>query len=374
MMPILKGGFTVCSKCSATRSSLSTNTSIYREVRNAVCGSDIQWRGRSYAASLPSERPKSQNVRRRVSKDERRTMVESFVNKYRRANEGKFPTSSATHKQVGGSYYVVRNILQELESQSKASPSNIENEYSMGKELIQENESLPKAGTRNNGHSEAIDNVETISTRDEHLYADGELQTVTWAEKTLSEGVAKCPIAGHSDIVQPETNLLKRDHIENSHPVYRKLEDVNDPCSDLSDTVAAYHPNKKGIEPKGEAEEVCYSYSATTNHQKKEQAVLKCLLQSDGRNQKVERPPESLKLGSSPPRNFMIKQTVLNDKEDSNSVENEAEKCQRSSDSERYTSEISKRQNDEAEFSKKSTIWSSLKSFADGLVGFWRRL
>lgn len=115
--------------------------------------------------------------------------------RYRRANEGKFPTSSATHKQVGGSYYVVRNILQELESQSKASPSNIENEYSMGKELIQENESLPKAGTRNNGHSEAIDNVETISTRDEHLYADGELQTVTWAEKTLSEGVAKCPIA-----------------------------------------------------------------------------------------------------------------------------------------------------------------------------------
>lgn len=62
----------------------------------------------------------------------------------------------------------------------------------------------------------------------------------------LKRNLSTC-LQGHSDIVQPETNLLKRDHIENSHPVYRKLEDVNDPCSDLSDTVAAYHPNKKGI-------------------------------------------------------------------------------------------------------------------------------
>lgn len=50
-------------------------------LNNVVNGSNIQWRGKSYAASVPSDAPKSQRGRR-LPRDERKAMVESFVNKY----------------------------------------------------------------------------------------------------------------------------------------------------------------------------------------------------------------------------------------------------------------------------------------------------
>lgn len=52
------------------------------EVNNSLGQSNIPRRGWSYAASVPSDKPNSQKGRRRVSRDERRAMVESFVNKY----------------------------------------------------------------------------------------------------------------------------------------------------------------------------------------------------------------------------------------------------------------------------------------------------
>jgi molybdenum-dependent DNA-binding transcriptional regulator ModE len=39
-------------------------------------------------------------------------------------NAGKFPTISAAKKEVGGSYYTIRKIIQELEYNSKISPSD----------------------------------------------------------------------------------------------------------------------------------------------------------------------------------------------------------------------------------------------------------
>ncbi|KAL0710064.1 hypothetical protein Bca4012_017042 [Brassica carinata] len=51
---------------------------------------------------------------KRLSRDDRRLVVESFVTKYRAANAGNFPTAKVTVKEVGGGYYFVRNFLQEL--------------------------------------------------------------------------------------------------------------------------------------------------------------------------------------------------------------------------------------------------------------------
>ncbi|XP_012838724.1 PREDICTED: uncharacterized protein LOC105959218 [Erythranthe guttata] len=61
------------------------------------------------------------NSRRRLSKDERIYMVEIYFNKYMEMNPGKFPTVSDAVKDVGGSYYFVRQILQELIYNSKLS-------------------------------------------------------------------------------------------------------------------------------------------------------------------------------------------------------------------------------------------------------------
>ncbi|GFP96372.1 hypothetical protein PHJA_001781300 [Phtheirospermum japonicum] len=111
-----------------------------------LTGSNIQWSGRSYAASASSEAHETKKARGRVSKDVRKSMVENFVNKsmrwllllvnsrcsqkdesvtdlYRETNAGKFPTASEAMKDVGGSYYVIREILQELIYNSKISPT-----------------------------------------------------------------------------------------------------------------------------------------------------------------------------------------------------------------------------------------------------------
>ncbi|KAL6842162.1 hypothetical protein ACP4OV_028141 [Aristida adscensionis] len=50
----------------------------------------------------------------RKTKEERREMVESFVNAYRVSNDGKFPSVNLTHKEVGGSYYIVREIVRDI--------------------------------------------------------------------------------------------------------------------------------------------------------------------------------------------------------------------------------------------------------------------
>ena len=110
--------------------------------------SNIQCRPNSYSASLPS----SDTLGTKLSKHERRAMVESFVNKYflffflsllykwvsiqcnviqlflicsyREMNGGKFPSATFAQKQVGGSYYTVRKIIQELHYNSKMSSTN----------------------------------------------------------------------------------------------------------------------------------------------------------------------------------------------------------------------------------------------------------
>ncbi|KAJ8452178.1 hypothetical protein Cgig2_016759 [Carnegiea gigantea] len=60
--------------------------------------------------------------KRRVSREQRKAMVKAYVAKYRMEHGGKFPTASVTQKQVGGGYYFVRYILQELEHNSKWHP------------------------------------------------------------------------------------------------------------------------------------------------------------------------------------------------------------------------------------------------------------
>ncbi|KAL4186048.1 hypothetical protein AMTRI_Chr09g12290 [Amborella trichopoda] len=105
------------SASSYSLSSPSASTRVYIDISHAVRG-PTRWRGRSFAASVPSDSPKHQKGQK-VSKAERRTMLESFVQQYRASNAGKFPTASFAKKNVGGSYYTIRRILQELEYESK---------------------------------------------------------------------------------------------------------------------------------------------------------------------------------------------------------------------------------------------------------------
>ncbi|KAL2487651.1 uncharacterized protein Fot_41000 [Forsythia ovata] len=132
----------------------SPNVRLYRQFRRHIANprqvyidtssighkSIVKWRGRSFSASVPSDTPGVKKSRKRVSKDERKAMVETFVNKYKAMNAGKFPTISKARQETGGSYYVIRQILQELVYNSKTSSMDTKDSSSMGNYTMKKNE------------------------------------------------------------------------------------------------------------------------------------------------------------------------------------------------------------------------------------------
>ncbi|CAI0442520.1 unnamed protein product [Linum tenue] len=77
---------------------------------HAIKGS---WVGQTFALSKSNESG-GRKSRIRRSKDERKGMVELFIKKYQSLNNGNFPSLNLTHKEVGGSFYTVREIVREI--------------------------------------------------------------------------------------------------------------------------------------------------------------------------------------------------------------------------------------------------------------------
>ncbi|KAK8638838.1 hypothetical protein V6N13_137247 [Hibiscus sabdariffa] len=71
------------------------------------------WVGKTFALAKFNESG-GKKSRVRLSKEERKTMVESFIKKYQESNSGNFPSLNLTHKEVGGSFYTVREIVREI--------------------------------------------------------------------------------------------------------------------------------------------------------------------------------------------------------------------------------------------------------------------
>ncbi|KAK9059816.1 hypothetical protein SSX86_020520 [Deinandra increscens subsp. villosa] len=55
---------------------------------------------------------KKSGIRR--SKEERKGMIETFIKRYQNSNNGDFPSLNLTRKEVGGSFYTVREIVREI--------------------------------------------------------------------------------------------------------------------------------------------------------------------------------------------------------------------------------------------------------------------
>ncbi|XP_024012277.1 uncharacterized protein LOC18016838 isoform X2 [Eutrema salsugineum] len=79
---------------------------------------DVLRLAKFYSSPAVCQTLKTSKAYKRLSKDDRRAAVESFVSKA--ANAGRFPSLSATHKEVGGGYYFVRKIFQELKLKPEA--------------------------------------------------------------------------------------------------------------------------------------------------------------------------------------------------------------------------------------------------------------
>ncbi|PON49532.1 hypothetical protein PanWU01x14_229440 [Parasponia andersonii] len=71
------------------------------------------WVGQTFALAKSNE-SEGRKFRIRRSKEERKAMVESFIKKYQKLNNGSFPSLNLTHKEVGGSFYTVREIVRDI--------------------------------------------------------------------------------------------------------------------------------------------------------------------------------------------------------------------------------------------------------------------
>lgn len=70
------------------------------------------WRPTFALAKQNDSEGKKSRIRR--SKEERKAMVQSFIQKYQESNSGNFPSITLTHKEVGGSFYTVREIVRDI--------------------------------------------------------------------------------------------------------------------------------------------------------------------------------------------------------------------------------------------------------------------
>ncbi|XP_028193308.1 uncharacterized protein LOC114378922 [Glycine soja] len=119
---------------------------------------------------------------------------------YRAENAGKFPKISHTQKQVGGSYYVIREIVLELEYESKMNSSNSVDKFFVGKKfdesklLTTESVNVPSGNieiekespVKDDSQSVVLDDNESVNTGYEHLEENRQQQT-SYLERRLSD-------------------------------------------------------------------------------------------------------------------------------------------------------------------------------------------
>ncbi|CAL4886498.1 unnamed protein product [Urochloa decumbens] len=109
-------------QASARLSSSAASKKVIAGVSSAITRSCYRsTRGKAHAAPLSAQEPPPKG-QKRITKQERKVRIVEIVDKFRASNDGKFPGVKAVRQQVGGSFYTVREILQELEYNHKKSP------------------------------------------------------------------------------------------------------------------------------------------------------------------------------------------------------------------------------------------------------------
>ncbi|XP_031270018.1 uncharacterized protein LOC116128436 isoform X2 [Pistacia vera] len=232
---------------------------------------------------------------------------------YRATHNGKFPTVTNAQKNVGGSFYVIRTILQELEYESKMSSSDRRTDKNLGVGVIKKNKVTVDVDvdveSQNELHKIVAQDVEIVDTSDRHLETEGGPLASSVAGRTLFEEVAKPAVHGGQS----------------------GSEDGEKEAVGVSSNFVA--SERRILE--GETEEVSHPHLVNAD-EKEEQNKSDYLLDPGD----VKRKDEPYK-GSSEP--------------EQNAVDNSSSEAK-------------------DEVSKKSTLWGNLKSFADGFINMWKKL
>ncbi|KAF3438419.1 hypothetical protein FNV43_RR21181 [Rhamnella rubrinervis] len=317
------------------------------------------------AAEVPNDARKVRG--RRVPKAQRKVMIEAFVNKYKTMYDGKLPSASDTQKEVGGSYYVVKNILQELKYKSKMSNPIDGNENSLAKKIIEDSECLTEveevstvklavdARIQNDSQTEATNYVEIVDVSGKHLEAGKGLQPLSSAEKTFSKEIATPDSS--LDFVAAQSNLLKGDVEEIYHSYINKLDNGE------------------------EAEENHFDFVRMQSHLIEKKSHPHHEKSKNGKMEEPQAQGDVLEFVESEDDPLVRDPAYEADNKKQNAVseylphkKRKEERYKGTDESDNPAMDISSKQTNDANPPKQISMWGNLKSFANSVLNIWRKM
>ncbi|XP_071732938.1 uncharacterized protein [Rutidosis leptorrhynchoides] len=123
------------------------------------------WLGQTYALAKYDDSFEGKKSGIRRSKEERKGMVETFIKRYQKSNNGDFPSLNLTRKEVGGSFYTVREIVREIiqENRVLGPPKSSPGDQSMDNlDSFLEHSPLGSLSVNHNSHSLPLNDTQTL--------------------------------------------------------------------------------------------------------------------------------------------------------------------------------------------------------------------
>lgn len=296
----------------------------------------------SFAATVPSDSAADRKKQKRVSMEERTEMVKGFVNKYRTMNGGKFPSAKAAMREVGGSYYTVKKIVQEMQHGAK---------LPVDKDTVVKEASARKAAIRKDNLVRKVEETLSSSTSLEHEECeDGRLTNEILLEKEYNQNWKPShelkEFPGDRQTVDggtsQETQSLTTSGVAGGH------------------TSSKRETEAKRRTPIAAKKTLLQEMSRISGSDNKDAAVqvLGAEVKSFSRSKE---PENNIKQKDSPLEDFKFDGLKLMDEQ------------RHSPELEKPTRDLSDERKADTQAEIKPSIWKNLKSFADGILNMWKQ-
>ncbi|XP_030495870.2 uncharacterized protein LOC115711634 [Cannabis sativa] len=307
---------------------------------------------------IVSSKPTTRLHSKRKCIAERRAVVEAFVDNYKATNGGKFPPPYLITQQTGGSYYLVKLIVQELQSESKSSVAvdNV-NQNGLGKKKTKKTKEPSMRAKKLTKSNISVnlgvqDDIQTTSTNlvkiksvvDKSIEAESSSLSSSSAEKTFPNTKEAVNIDGSSEFAAAQDSFLKG-HGEINVSSCQKNVAIEDVQSKNSESVGV---------PSSVLQEGFGNVSGASS------VYLENEKQNEDRAENDS--PGFVEEGLQ-----MMNTTKVLDASIENGDDNK-QKSAASDDLDNYSKQTSVE-----EFVKKPSLWGNLKSFAGGIFNNWRK-
>ncbi|CAH2069554.1 unnamed protein product [Thlaspi arvense] len=262
---------------------------------------------------------------------------------YRAANAGKFPTFYATFKEVGGSYYVVRDILQELKLKPNA-PLPI-----VAKALSQAPAFVPIDTSSQTLYDADTEHVSSVVA--DTVFQDGSPDTIeTGSDQGPSTKDFSRPISDESDLQGNDLVIAETGSDQSLGTIETGSDEIDLQGNNL--VIAATHDKTATeIAPNDDVDSKCDSDS--NSHLPESQTLVseECFKNSGG-----EEEEKLTKLGSQESKADHLEEIAVS----ANILPTE-------------TRLVSAEKDGEVKTGERSSAWSNIMSLAKDFANFWRK-